>query len=82
MQLKNNTLYYVILFVLVVSGAGAFYWYQMRPSQIIQECTAAVEKVRAARADEQRQFLITDANALFRFCLTNKGMKPFNLVDQ
>lgn len=70
--LKENWFKIGLLAVFVISVAGAFYWFEWRPSQITRQCNKeAVEKVRDVD-DGNQAIKIYDAR--YKSCLRGKGL--------
>ena len=81
--LQENWFKVVLLAVLVIFIAGAFYWFQLRSAQIRKECWSLVEKIKSGeiKSDEfvsdefQARYGSKQAiDALYNSCLRGKGL--------
>ena len=80
MVIKRNFRFLVVLLSGLLLIAVWFYWFQMKPNLVRQECT---KKVLEAE-DEPGQLAKSEADNIYRVCLAQRGMKPeplVNLVD-
>lgn len=57
-----------VTFVLLVIVGGAFYWYEIRPSEIRRNCEAY--------ANSQDAWDTEESNNFYRMCLLRNGMAP------
>lgn len=56
-----------LIVILAVMGA-AFFWYELRPSDIRKNCEAY--------ANSQDAYDVDESNNFYRMCLLRNGMKP------
>jgi len=66
---------YIILIILVILGF-AFYWFQLRPTQIRSKCWDTVEKIKNGEIKSDNyldKFFPTDN--LYTNCLKEKGLE-------
>jgi predicted negative regulator of RcsB-dependent stress response len=73
--IANNWFKLAIILVALLTIGGAFYWFQWRPSQIMQRCSAEArfDKRATLEFDEiKRQEFI---NSYYKDCLTQYGIK-------
>ncbi len=75
--LKENWFKVGLLAILTFSIAGAFYWFEWRPSQIKKECydiarEKAIEKAGTGAGD--RKFAKDDYDTYYKWCLEKEGL--------
>lgn len=65
---------FIILAVLIgiASLAGLFYWFGLRPVQVLAACTEQAQSRQASKEDK---------NTFYRECLSKGGLKPENLYE-
>jgi len=67
--IKENWFKVGLLAILVISVAGAFYWYEWRPRGIKIHCTySGVERVKENRGN------VLDYEFLYKKCLRENGL--------
>lgn len=66
-----------VLVIIVLITAGWFYWFQYRPQQIRKNCLGQVRKW----ATESKEYTTSRANARYRICIIESGMKGEDLVN-
>ena len=67
-KLNNQKLIVIVLLILVI--AGAFYWYEWRPSQAYKFCT----KKQLESIKQNKYQSIENLKFLYSICLSNKGI--------
>lgn len=71
-----NKFTYIILLSVLLTVAGLFYWFSVRPENIRKECYQTTKQ----KAEETRNFSHNTLNAMYQTCLTSKGMKSERLI--
>lgn len=73
--MKRN-IFIAIGILVILLGGGLFYWYEIRPSQIIKKCHALVEDQLNDRrfASQRREYLETGFSPVYERCLKENGL--------
>lgn len=65
----------IIISILVLIGAGLFYWFQVRPAMIYSECNwEALEKAKRNSGYSEEAYNPDIYEHFFKKCLRNKGI--------
>jgi len=73
--LKENWFKIGLIAILVISIAGAFYWFEWRPTQIRKECNIkASQETSAAEEKLQGTEGISLYNFSYNLCIRMKGL--------
>jgi len=65
-----------VLLIIVLIGAGLFYWYEWRPSQIRKICQEKVENHdRELLESAIKSKLVKEGGDIYDFCLRQHGLE-------